>query len=214
MIKRRTVHESDEFLDAINQINDKDDESEDEKTKPQIKKDEAQTPHNGDLGGWSSTKKMCFFWKRGKCKKGSSCKFDHPRECEDFIKYGLQKFRDDGKGCHPKCEKVHPFLCKFSLKTGKCGNEKCKYRHTVTTKFLNQSKEKQPKSVPQKKQTSKDTSQEHIQKTNNNTPEKSPQIIQESFLGLSLQQLRSLIRETIQQELISASTVIVRDVGN
>ena len=84
----------------------------------------------------------------------------------------------------------------------------------MTTKFLNQSKEKQPKSVPQKKQTSKDTSQEHIQKTNNNTPEKSPQIIQESFLGLSLQQLRSLIRETIQQELISASTVNVKDVGN
>ena len=78
---------------------------------------------------------MCHFWRRGKCNKGSQCKYDHPRECNEFLKFGLRKYRQDAKGCHKQCPKVHPFLCKNSLKYGNCGYEDCKFRHTSTTKI-------------------------------------------------------------------------------
>ena len=147
---------------------------------------------------WITKKKMCHFWRRGKCNKGSQCKYDHPRECEEFLKFGLQKYRQDGKGCHHKCEKVHPFLCKSSFKYGKCGYQECKYRHTSTTKvqvrfqtnYTSSNNSNPSIPFPQK---------QHHKQQPIPQPNKGDHNIGQSFLDIN--HLRQLIKNLIQTEM-------------
>jgi hypothetical protein len=77
-------------------------------------------------------RRICRYYKKGFCKSGKTCKFDHPKMCEVFKKNGLAKFST--KGCDGKCGKLHPFACTDSLKKEECYNEKCTFFHTVATK--------------------------------------------------------------------------------
>ena len=76
----------------------------------------------------------CKFYLRQACKngrKGTDCKYSHPKLCFKFIKHGDRK-----SGCNKgnKCEFVHPKLCN-SYKSGVCTRKKCNLYHIRGTSF-------------------------------------------------------------------------------
>ena len=139
---------------------------------------------------WSSEGKICYFWRKGKCNKGSLCRFDHPRICGTFMKFGLNKYRNDTNGCHKNCNKLHPLICKYSLKYRTCRNDNCKFQHTTTTKI--QTKEKSE---------TKNDQIYHRQPNRVPNTQSPSEPVQNGMPFLSMDCLRLLIREAIQMEL-------------
>ena len=158
--------------------------------------------------GWETKKKICNYWRKGKCIKGLACKFDHPRICSVFMKYGFKKYREDSKGCHSGCDKLHPQMCKFSLKYNKCRYENCKYTHTTTTKIEPETKSQEIQNSDQQKNLTIQGPQESniqwansIRQSRTKLNEKFDQNSVEPFL--SIDQLRLMIREALQIELLA-----------
>ena len=94
-------------------------------------------------GSTASKPPTCKFFLRQKCmhgKKGTNCKFDHPKLCFKFIKHGDMK-----GGCREgtKCQFVHPRLCN-SYKSGVCSRIKCNFFHINGTSFNSPEEEKRP----------------------------------------------------------------------
>jgi hypothetical protein len=153
--------------------------------------------------GWETKKKICNYWRKGKCIKGLACKFDHPRICSVFMKYGFKKYREDSKGCHSGCDKLHPQMCKFSLKYNKCRYENCKYTHTTTTKIEPETKSQEIQNSDQQKNMTIQVPQwaNSIRQSRTKLNEKFDQNSVEPFL--SIDQLRLMIREALQIELLA-----------
>ena len=75
--------------------------------------------------------KKCNFYNRGFCKKGFSCGFDHSesKNCETFSELGV---------CYDKkCNKRHPYTCKYLKTVGGCfRGEDCAFNHDVNVTKL------------------------------------------------------------------------------
>ena len=101
-------------------------------TRPNCRSQSGSPAENG-IGNTSThtavKKPVCKFFLRQKCqhgRKGTSCKFDHPKLCFKFIKNG-----DKRGGCSegPNCSFVHPKLCN-GYKSGVCKRTNCNFFHT------------------------------------------------------------------------------------
>ena len=79
---------------------------------------------------------ICKYYRKGGCKRGSSCRFQHPDVCSVFMKAGLKKFNKGNRGCDEQCGRLHPTgrMCIKALKTGKCSRGDCQYMHISGTK--------------------------------------------------------------------------------
>ena len=144
---------------------------------------------------WSNNKKICYYWRKGKCNKGASCKFDHPRICGVFMKFGLKKYRNDSNGCDTGCNRLHPFICKYSLKYATCRYENCKYQHTSTTKVRNED-------LHSKEKTESKSEKPSCSQINGVKSTQCPsEPVQNNQPFLSMDCLRLLIREAIQMEM-------------
>ena len=93
-------------------------------------------PNNNSGGDDASTNRRpnCRYYLRQSCKhgrKGTGCKFEHPKLCFKYIKNG-----DLRGGCKEgsSCSFVHPKLCN-SYKTRVCKRKNCSYFHVRNTKF-------------------------------------------------------------------------------
>ena len=47
---------------------------------------------------------ICKYYKKGFCRSGKNCNFEHPKMCEVFKRNGLAKFNE--RGCDGKCKKT------------------------------------------------------------------------------------------------------------
>ena len=85
--------------------------------------------------------KMCNLYKKGICPHGltgnkiineKKCSFAHPRACRNYTAYGSR----DPRGCNPgsNYKYYHPILCRYSVKSCLCSNEKCTFVHLKGTK--------------------------------------------------------------------------------
>ena len=74
-------------------------------------------------------RRVCKYYKMGNCKfgqKGDECKFDHPRKCYKFMRFGVA----EGRGCkNKKCIYFHPPLCRATEEGRLCKSVNCKYFH-------------------------------------------------------------------------------------
>ena len=87
--------------------------------------------------------KVCEYYKKSKCRHGSSgkqlidgkeCKFLHPRKCIKYCRYG----KDPVRGCsRTTCSLFHPVLCKNSIEFMMCNNPTCTFTHLAGTKRNN-----------------------------------------------------------------------------
>ena len=72
---------------------------------------------------------ICRYYKSGSCKfgaKGENCKFEHPKKCFKFIKFG----REERRGCGGAgCDYYHPPLCNWAESGRECRRQNCKYFH-------------------------------------------------------------------------------------
>ena len=70
-------------------------------------------------------KEICRFYKSGYCKYKKDCKYEHPKICRNFEKFGYK----DG-GCKARnCDQgLHLNLCKFFMR-GECKKERCSWFH-------------------------------------------------------------------------------------
>ena len=79
---------------------------------------------------------LCKFYCNNKCRYGISgkgCHYRHEPPCSRIIKHGL-----GGRyGCHNKCEKFHPKMCRTSLQNRECFRENCTFKHLPNTKRNN-----------------------------------------------------------------------------
>ena len=86
--------------------------------------------------GEKPKKDICKFYKSGYCKFRHNCRYDHPKVCKDFEKFGYKE-----GGCKDKnCSKgLHLNVCKFFVR-GECKREKCKWFHPKYLKKESQKK--------------------------------------------------------------------------
>ena len=83
------------------------------------------------------SKKICRFYTQNKCKFGRDCRFDHPKFCLNFKKFGMKKFNP--KGCEDSCTNYHPKGCFESMRSKTCKREDCNFFHTTGTKKVDSS---------------------------------------------------------------------------
>lgn len=102
-------------------------------------KDETENGSNNLKHSRPSYENLCKPYSQGKCphgvrgnKKvdGEICPKEHPKKCFRYIKFGSTT-----KGCKKgsNCGYYHPPLCKFSVRSRKCTNDKCTYPHLKGT---------------------------------------------------------------------------------
>ena len=115
-------------------INDLD---EDEITPWQPRRDEHSSPHSSP-----SKKPVCPQYKFSKCENYDQCKlrYDHPPRCRDFMRKGKCRF---GR----KCKFNHPKLCSSSLSEWKCLNLECRFFHLKGTVRYEENTEAQAEQV-------------------------------------------------------------------
>ncbi len=101
----------------------------------QIAEEEGKETSNKE--SWETVnRKVCPKYKRGECNfgaKGEGCKFQHPKKCKHFAKYGSIKFHPRGCKYDSKCKYLHPQLCKNALQAQLCLNRHCRLVHVVGT---------------------------------------------------------------------------------
>lgn len=78
-----------------------------------------------------SVSSICKHYLQKKCKhgrKGEKCKFEHPKLCRRYLKFG----RRAGSGCQKGsgCDYHHPRLCWEYSKTGWCSRSECRFYHS------------------------------------------------------------------------------------
>ena len=89
----------------------------------------------------ASSVKICGLYRRGACPHGlrgtkevdgEVCKLPHPKVCQKYISFGSR----EEKGCSfkDKCSLFHPILCRYSVKSRFCANEKCTFAHLKGTR--------------------------------------------------------------------------------
>lgn len=158
---------------------------------------------------------ICRFWRRGNCKKGKDCKFQHPDQCRRFLDFGLGRYNK--KGCHDEnCPKLHPRICKTSLKHGHCKAElmgKCKFHH-LKVNVLKTSREGKGR---YKIQDNFNKTERTGVQTNNpksyaavvaQTSRENSQL--DHFLDVELQRKLPLIIESVLSKILSNSQTLIR----
>ena len=102
---------------------------------------ESQADESEPLANSSQTGQICSKYKTGKCPhglrgnkvlNGTVCKFQHPKRCTRYSRFGTQKKVGCTKG--DNCQYYHPKLCKFSVKEKCCTNKECTFVHLKGTK--------------------------------------------------------------------------------
>ena len=84
-------------------------------------------------------KPVCYFYKNGTCKYGSSgrgCPKDHPKPCKKLLQHGDKT----PNGCtlgRARCANFHPKMCNASLTKGLCNETNCNLRHVTGTRKNN-----------------------------------------------------------------------------
>ena len=84
-------------------------------------------------------KPVCYFYKNGTCKYGSSgrgCPKDHPKPCKKLLQHGDKA----PNGCtlgRARCANFHPKMCNASLTKGLCNETNCNLRHVTGTRKNN-----------------------------------------------------------------------------
>ena len=63
---------------------------------------EEKKSHLQDAFSKDDPKNICRFYRNGKCKFNTDCRYAHPAICKTFRKFGLG--RNNVKGCDGKCE--------------------------------------------------------------------------------------------------------------
>lgn len=74
---------------------------------------------------------ICKHYLQKKCKhgrKGENCKFDHPKLCIKYLKFGRKARSGCQKGSN--CEYHHPRLCWEYSRTGWCSRVECRFYHS------------------------------------------------------------------------------------
>jgi len=79
---------------------------------------------------------ICRYYKKGFCRSGKNCNFEHPKMCEVFKRNGLAKFND--RGCDGKCKKLHPLACRESLRKGDCTKDNLHFLSHSINKAANE----------------------------------------------------------------------------
>ena len=92
------------------------------------KNHEAEKKDGGDTKS-KITEKVCHHFINRKCKhgpKGEGCKFNHPKICKFFAKYG-----DKRGGCKKggKCKFFHPNVCWQAAGGHDCNKKNCRFLH-------------------------------------------------------------------------------------
>lgn len=90
-------------------------------------RNEAQKNDGSRRSNDNSKDQICRYYKSGLCRRKQNCKFDHPKMCNKFRRFGLIKF--NRKGCADDCELYHPPTCNASLRDKVCNRDKCRYFH-------------------------------------------------------------------------------------
>ena len=83
-----------------------------------------------------SKKELAGFYVQKRCKhgmKGNDCHFEHPPICPKLLKFG-----HTNKGCRggSECDKLHPKMCRHSLRNKECPYEKCRFYHVNGTRYV------------------------------------------------------------------------------
>ena len=96
--------------------------------------------YEGDWRG-DYTRPTCEKLRRGVCPHGISgrtlvngqeCFYTHPKRCMPFCRNGTNS--RDGCNRGRDCDRLHPILCKFSVRHRCCYNLKCKFTHLKMTR--------------------------------------------------------------------------------
>ena len=83
---------------------------------------------------------ICKKYKKGNCPhglrgnklvNGQKCPHQHPRSCNKFCAFGSRGPRGCNRGA--SCQYFHPMLCRLSLRSRECTNEKCTFVHLKGT---------------------------------------------------------------------------------
>lgn len=151
------------------------------------------------------TRPTCEQYRRGSCPHGISgrtlvdgqqCFYNHPKRCTRFCRFGP----DSREGCNRgrDCDRMHPILCKFSLKYKLCTNLKCKFTHLKMTKRY------KPRDIPEQQESSRDeTYPQHNTNVRSDRPLRSPTVQQTDQLpnetAVFLAKLPELFKEMQQQ---------------
>ena len=140
--------------------------------------------------------KVCTLYKKGICPHGlkgnkvidgKKCILSHPKTCMIYAAYGSK----DPRGCKlgSSCTYFHPVLCRYSVKSRRCTNEKCTFVHLKGTK-----REKSDFTVSEAVQSSKKTMiKENHQISKNDPMERLEEMIME--MRKSQESEMSLIRQ-------------------
>ncbi len=102
----------------------------------QSKEEEAKKEASNKESWETVRRKVCPKYKKGECgfgARGVGCKFQHPKKCKHFAKYGSAKFHPRGCKFDNKCKYLHPQLCQNALGAQMCLNKNCKLSHIVGT---------------------------------------------------------------------------------
>ena len=79
----------------------------------------------------ASWEEACKFYRNGRCRFGKECRRAHPKFCPTFVKYGPKSLNP--RGCDGNCAKLHPNVCRQSLRTKECTREDCRFYHLKGT---------------------------------------------------------------------------------
>ena len=82
-----------------------------------------------------NSENVCQFFASNKCRFGKECRKEHPKICNKFKKFGLNKFNKN-HGCKDECEFFHPRACYEAMKTKTCKRTACKFYHIAGTKLF------------------------------------------------------------------------------
>ena len=118
---KETIAKEISIIDQINADESKSQSQNEEATKEDGKEENVEAV--------LKSKKLCHYYTNRKCKfgpKGEGCKFQHPKLCRSYIKYGNRK-----GGCKKgnNCSFAHPNTCWQASGGFECDRKNCKFLH-------------------------------------------------------------------------------------
>ena len=73
------------------------------------------------------SQKTCIYWQKGRCKFEERCWYNHPKKCEDTLKFG--------ECFNLECKQIHPKMCINMNERGFCNKGRyCNYEHQLYVK--------------------------------------------------------------------------------
>ena len=166
----------------------------------QIPSQENHVGSQNDGKKWTQKRTtICRYYKKGFCRSGKNCNFEHPKMCEVFKRNGLAKFNE--RGCDGKCKKLHPLACRESLRKGDCTKDNCNFFHTLSTKQQMKGRKEELK-IKNKKQM--ETQPNPTEKAQNSFLESPNNLYQEILcMRQEMKWMMSMMRPNLNQDIHS-----------